>query len=138
MYLFSTLNVGRDIKSWKQLEHYLFSKMLIYIKKEKITTPQLKKGPLGPVRSQANGAWRAQILIEKLLGLRESSDGNRRPNLVILSLPSPEMPYFYISLDNQARLQHWQVALLHTEDSLMRELFSKRSVENRGLKLFKR
>ncbi|CZS93256.1 related to von Willebrand and RING finger domain protein [Rhynchosporium agropyri] len=126
--LYGTIRVGKDKKSWQELECYLFAEMLICVKEKKVTIPQQWDDQNSP-RKQTRCTLKGSILIRKHLNeVTESGSGksslgqtekitmsNLRPaeeNVLTLSLSVAELPSFHLRFDNKNQLKLWQQALL--------------------------
>ncbi|OAA67456.1 von Willebrand factor, type A [Cordyceps fumosorosea ARSEF 2679] len=111
--LYGTLNVGKDKKSWQELECFLFGEMLICVKEKKVTAgaPQPQWDESGNLRKTSRVALKGSILIKK--HLQEATEtGNIDENILTLSLSVNELPQFHLRFSNRNQLKLWNQALL--------------------------
>ncbi|ATY61187.1 von Willebrand type A [Cordyceps militaris] len=111
--LYGTLHVGKDKKSWQELECFLFGEMLICVKEKKITggPPQPQWDENGNPRKTSRVALKGSILIKKHLQ-EVSETGNIDENILTLSLSVNELPQFHLRFSNRNQLKLWNQALL--------------------------
>lgn len=126
--LYGTIRVGKDMKSWQELECFLFAEMLICVKEKKVAIPQQWDDPNSP-RKTTRCTLKGSILIKKHLNeVIESGSGkaqlgqtekitmsNLRPadeNILTLSLSVAELPSFHLRFENRNQLKLWHQALL--------------------------
>ncbi|OAA78008.1 von Willebrand factor, type A [Akanthomyces lecanii RCEF 1005] len=111
--LYGTLHVGKDKKSWQELECFLFGEMLICVKEKKIAgaPPQPQWDENGNPRKTSRVALKGSILIKKHLQ-EVAETGNIDENILTLSLSVNELPQFHLRFSNRNQLKLWNQALL--------------------------
>ena len=102
-----TLRVGKDQRSWQELECYLFGEMLICVK--------VKRNSLPPIitedgRRLTRCTLKGSILIKK--HLKEVHVQPDTPVLT-LNLSVVELPTFHLSYQDRSELELWRSALLN-------------------------
>ncbi|KAI1941300.1 hypothetical protein LOZ58_003551 [Ophidiomyces ophidiicola] len=102
------LKVGKDRRSWQELECFLFSEMLICIKEKK--PPSQHQFDDNSVKTKsARCALKGSILIKK--HLREVETVPDEPVLT-LNLSVNELPCFHLQFQHRSQLEIWKRALL--------------------------
>ncbi|KAM3503749.1 hypothetical protein MY11210_008598 [Beauveria gryllotalpidicola] len=111
--LYGTLHVGKDKKSWQELECFLFGEMLICVKEKKIAgaPPQPQWDENGNPCKTSRVALKGSILIKKHLQ-EVAETGNMDENILTLSLSVNELPQFHLRFSNRNQLKLWNQALL--------------------------
>ncbi|KAK3295693.1 pleckstrin domain-containing protein [Chaetomium fimeti] len=109
--LYGTLRVGKDKKSWQELECFLFAEMLICVKEKKHPHPQQEQWDDIASRKATRCTLKGSILIKKHLN-EVSETGNIDENVLTLSLSVAELPQFHLRFENRNQLKLWQQALL--------------------------
>ncbi|KAJ3478115.1 hypothetical protein NLG97_g8663 [Lecanicillium saksenae] len=111
--LYGTLHVGKDKKSWQELECFLFGEMLICVKEKKIAgvPPQPQWDENGNPIKTTRVALKGSILIKKHLQ-EVAETGNIDENILTLSLSVNELPQFHLRFSNRNQLKLWNQALL--------------------------
>jgi hypothetical protein len=110
--LYGTLRVGKDRKSWQELECFLFAEMLICVKEKKHPQPQQEQwGDDSASRKAVRCTLKGSILIKKHLN-EVSETGHIDENVLTLSLSVAELPQFHLRFENRNQLKLWQQALL--------------------------
>lgn len=104
--LHGTIRVGKDQRSWQELECYLFGEMLICVKEKRNALPPLvtEDG-----RRLTRCTLKGSILIKK--HLKEVHVVPDAPVLT-LNLSVAELPTFHLSFSESAQLAVWRSALL--------------------------
>lgn len=98
------IRVGKDRKTWQDLDCYLFTEMLICVKARKQSTNASFDGP-SKVRSTLKGS----ILIKKHLKEVEMFADDL---VLTLSLSVAELPAFHLQFQGRTQLEIWRRALL--------------------------
>ncbi|KAI0997969.1 hypothetical protein K3495_g10221 [Podosphaera aphanis] len=109
--LYATIRVGKDRKSWQELECFLFAEMLICVKEKKISIPPQWNDPNTIPQTAIKCALKGSILIKK--HLKEVIDESAEENVLTLSLSVAELPSFYLRFDSKSQLKMWHHALLN-------------------------
>ncbi|EEP78422.1 conserved hypothetical protein [Uncinocarpus reesii 1704] len=106
--LHGKLKVGKDRRSWQELECYLFSEMLICVKEKKIADQhKYEDGSIS--RKSARSTLKGSILIKK--HLKEVEVSSEEPVLT-LNLSVNELPCFHLQFQSHNQLEVWRRALL--------------------------
>jgi hypothetical protein len=103
------IRVGKDRRSWQELECYLFSEMLICVKEKKIAPPQQWDGSESPATKKTKCTLKGSILIKKHLNQVEHSIDDL---VLTLSLSVAELPSFHLHFPNRGQLEVWRRALM--------------------------
>ncbi|KMU86540.1 LOW QUALITY PROTEIN: von Willebrand and RING finger domain-containing protein [Coccidioides immitis H538.4] len=121
--LHGRLKVGKDRRSWQELECYLFSEMLICIKEKKSPATSPFDDP-STKRKNSRCTLKGSILIKK--HLKETN------TILTLNLSVNELPCFHLQFQCRTQLDVWKRALLdlHNVDAHIRN--PDYDVENSG------
>lgn len=104
-----SLRVGKDQRSWQELECYLFGEMLICVKEKKNAVPPIITDD---GRQLSKCTLKGSILIKKhLKEVRVQSDSS----VLTLNLSVAELPTFHLSFQDQSELDMWRKALLNLQ-----------------------
>ncbi|KIW02081.1 hypothetical protein, variant [Verruconis gallopava] len=105
--LHSQIRVGKDRRSWQDLDCYLFDEMLICVKERKpIPTPIYDNASDS---RKTKCTLKGSILIKKHLREVETYPDE---NLLTLSLSVAELPSFHLQFSNPVDMEQWKQALL--------------------------
>ncbi|KMU81076.1 von Willebrand and RING finger domain containing protein [Coccidioides immitis RMSCC 3703] len=122
------LKVGKDRRSWQELECYLFSEMLICIKEKKSPATSPFDDP-STKRKNSRCTLKGSILIKKHLKEVETVADE---TILTLNLSVNELPCFHLQFQCRTQLDVWKRALLdlHNVDAPIRN--PDYDVENSG------
>ncbi|KAK5080937.1 hypothetical protein LTR05_008253 [Lithohypha guttulata] len=101
-----TLRVGKDQKSWQELECYLFGEMLICVKEKRNAGPPIITDD---DRELTRCSLKGSILIKKHLQEVHVQSG---VPVLTLNLSVAELPTFHLAFSSQTELEVWRGALL--------------------------
>jgi hypothetical protein len=107
--LYSTIKVGKDGRSWQELECYLFSEMLICVKEKKGSEAPAWEGQL-PKGKKTKCTLKGSILIKK--HLKAVTESLTDDDTLTLSLSVVELPSFHLQFGNPKLMELWKKALL--------------------------
>ncbi|EFW22404.1 hypothetical protein D8B26_000911 [Coccidioides posadasii str. Silveira] len=126
--LHGRLKVGKDRRSWQELECYLFSEMLICIKEKKPPATSPFDDP-STKRKNSRCTLKGSILIKKHLKEVETVADE---TILTLNLSVNELPCFHLQFQCRTQLDVWKRALLdlHNVDAPIRN--PDYDVENSG------
>ncbi|QDS74914.1 hypothetical protein FKW77_004113 [Venturia effusa] len=106
--LHSHIRVGKDRRTWQDLDCYLFSEMLICVKERKPPQTSQYDGPSNASK-KSKCTLKGSILIKKHLKNVETYPNE---NILTLSLSVAELPAFHLQFQDTNQLQLWKHALL--------------------------
>ena len=109
--LHGTLRVGKDGRSWQELECYLFSEMLICVKEKKGEPPKYVDGD--SKRKMTRCTLKGSIIIKRHLKQVESSPSEP---MLTLNLSVNELPYFHLQFRDRNQLELWKHAFLDLDN----------------------
>lgn len=101
-----SLRVGKDQRSWQELECYLFGEMLICVKEKKNAMPPIISDD---GRQLVKCTLKGSILIKKHL---KEVKVQPETSVLTLNLSVAELPTFHLSFQDQSELETWRNALL--------------------------
>ncbi|KAF2100364.1 von Willebrand and RING finger domain protein [Rhizodiscina lignyota] len=101
LHLHAHIRVGKDRRTWQDLECYLFSEMLICVKEKRVPSDS----QVGKVRCNLKGS----ILIKKHL---RQVDASMDELVLTLTLSVAELPQFHLHFRDPDTLEVWKIALM--------------------------
>ncbi|KAL8721209.1 MAG: hypothetical protein Q9225_002058 [Loekoesia sp. 1 TL-2023] len=105
--LYGTVRVGKDRRSWQELECFLFTEMLICVKEKRGAPPQYADG--NSKRKLTRCTLKGSILIKK--HLKHVNSGPDEPVLT-LSLSVQDLQQFHLLFQTRNQVDQWKRALL--------------------------
>lgn len=100
------LRVGKDQRSWQELECYLFGEMLICVKEKKNALPHIVTDD---GRQLSRCTLKGSILIKKHL---KEVHVQHDSHVLTLNLSVLELPTFHLQFQDRSELELWRQALL--------------------------
>lgn len=111
LLLHGVMSVGKDRQAWQELECYLFSEMLVCVKRKKKTS-SMQTWDSSEAQSSALSrcTLKGSILIKKHLSHMETF---REGHVLTLHLTVPELPAFHMQCCNSEQLDLWQRTIVN-------------------------
>lgn len=111
LLLHGVMSVGKDRQAWQELECYLFSEMLVCVKRKKKTSSvQTWDSAEIPSSAMTRCTLKGSIVIKKHLSRMETSPEG---HVLTLHLTVPELPAFHMQCGNAEQLDLWQRTIVN-------------------------